>query len=412
VADPYTSGGYPVSPLERFVTGLESGYNSALDIKKKSQELKTALAYQEAADAKPKKGVEGDSGTTREGAYDVGSDGTTGSGGKGGGSGGGSVSSFDPKQTGDGHVAPKAERIEYYNQLAKEYGLNAQAILMTVDKEGLHKYVGDNGKSFGDFQMYTAGGMGNKALDAGINIRDPNTWKEQARYAMQQMAANKGNASWFAGQWHGPRNHAPWAVQNFSNPDATPPGGTRTATTAAPAAAPAIGSGTSTAPAPTPRSQLPPSMTSGRAGAGMPPQQGMVVDPYDPRFGSMVEPPAAAPAAAPTAAPTAAPAAAPAPAEPAAAPPAALQLPPVPSYGADLQKIQAPQGLRPAAPAPAAAPQPGQQSAIGNRPQAPPPASVLAQLVQQNPYLPQQIAALRQARQGAPQQSALYSGLA
>ena len=52
---------------------------------------------------------------------------------------GGSVSSFDPKQTGDGHVAPKSERIEYYNQLAKEYGLNAQAILMTIDKEGLHK---------------------------------------------------------------------------------------------------------------------------------------------------------------------------------------------------------------------------------------------------------------------------------
>jgi hypothetical protein len=35
----------------------------------------------------------------------------------------------------------------------------------------------------------------------------------------------------------------------------------------------------------TPRAQLPPNMTSGRPGAGMPPVNGMPIDPYDPNFG-------------------------------------------------------------------------------------------------------------------------------
>jgi hypothetical protein len=347
MAENYTSGGYPVGGLERFVTGFESGYNSMLDIKKKSHELKTQLAFEEAAKNKPAKGTEGDSSTTRESPYDTG--GTTGSRGSGGS--GGSISSFDPSQTGDGHVAPKSERIEYYNQLAKEYGLNTQAILMTIDKEGLHNYTGDNGKSFGDFQMYTGGGMGNQALAAGINIRDPNTWKEQARFAMQQMAAHKGDAAWFASQWHGPRDHAPWAVSNFSNPDAAAPGGGRVA-----ASGPRGLSAGSAAPVP-----------------GAPVQVG---GPGSEGYGT-TSPPAAAPTA----------------------PPAALSLAPVPHYGGDLQRVQAPQGLRPPAAAPlqtSALGGPGGQQPppdIYNRPQAPPPSpSVLAQLAQQ--YLPQQNAAL------------------
>ena len=136
-----------------------------------------------------------------------------------------SISSFNPSETGIGHIAPKSERIAYYTDLAKQFGLNPDAIIMTIDKEGLHNYTGDNGKSFGDFQLFTGGGMGNLALDAGINVRDPKTWKQQAQFAMQQMAAHKGDANWFGSQWHGPRNFAPWAVNNFSNPDAAPPKG-------------------------------------------------------------------------------------------------------------------------------------------------------------------------------------------
>jgi hypothetical protein len=127
--------------------------------------------------------------------------------------------------TGTGHVASKEERIAYYRQKAKELGLNPDAVIATVANEGLNTYVGDSGKSFGDFQLFTGGGMGNQAEQAGINIRDPNTWKQQADFAMGEMAKHKGDAAWFGSQWHGPRNFAPWAVQNFGDPTAVPPVG-------------------------------------------------------------------------------------------------------------------------------------------------------------------------------------------
>jgi hypothetical protein len=124
----------------------------------------------------------------------------------------------DPTLTGVGHVAPKSERLAYYEKKAGELGLNYNAIVATVSNEGLNIYEGDNGKSFGDFQLYTGGGMGNEAEAAGINIRDPRTWKQQADFALQQMAAHKGDAEWFNGQWHGPRDNAPWAAQTFGTP--------------------------------------------------------------------------------------------------------------------------------------------------------------------------------------------------
>lgn len=126
----------------------------------------------------------------------------------------------DMSGTGEGHVAPKAERVEYIRKGAIARGLNPDAIIATVNTEGLHVYKGDHGKSFGDFQLYTGGGMGNEAEAAGINIRDPKTWKEQADFAMDRMAEHKGDTAWFAGQWHGPARYAPWAVDNFSNPAA------------------------------------------------------------------------------------------------------------------------------------------------------------------------------------------------
>jgi hypothetical protein len=127
-----------------------------------------------------------------------------------------------------GHVAPKSERIAYIEQAAKAAGLNPYALLMTTATEGLHAYVGDQndpaGKSYGDFQL-NEGGMGRTARAAGINISDPNTWRQQVDFVVQQMAAHRGDSRWFASQWHGPRDNAPWAVANFSNPDAQPPQG-------------------------------------------------------------------------------------------------------------------------------------------------------------------------------------------
>jgi hypothetical protein len=113
------------------------------------------------------------------------------------------------------HVAPESERIAFARRYATSKGVNPDAVAATIAGEGLHVYVGDNGTSFGDFQLHVGGGMGDQALTAGIDIRDPKTWKEQTKFAIDQMAQNKEKGpDWYAGQWHGaPR----WAAENFAN---------------------------------------------------------------------------------------------------------------------------------------------------------------------------------------------------
>ena len=86
--------------------------------------------------------------------------------------------------------------------------------------------------------------MGNEAEKAGIKIRDPQTWKAQADYVFKQMLAHKGDAGWYGGQWHGPRNWAPWALHHFSDPNAVPPSGYATTPPPLPGAAPAPGAST------------------------------------------------------------------------------------------------------------------------------------------------------------------------
>jgi tape measure domain-containing protein len=60
--------------------------------------------------------------------------------------------------------------------------------------------IGDGGKSFGPMQLYTGGGVGNEALAAGIDVRDPSTWKQQVDFALD--AAIKGGFE----QWTVARN--------------------------------------------------------------------------------------------------------------------------------------------------------------------------------------------------------------
>lgn len=125
--------------------------------------------------------------------------------------------------TGAGHIAPKAERVAFAREYAASKGINPDAVQATMAGEGLNEYTGDGGTSFGDFQLHAGGGMGDLAEAAGIDIRDPSTWKDQARFAIDQMAANRDKgAEWYAGQWHG----APaWAARSFSAPSSGPNAG-------------------------------------------------------------------------------------------------------------------------------------------------------------------------------------------
>lgn len=108
--------------------------------------------------------------------------------------------------TGLGHVASRAERAAYIREAARREGVDPEIALRVAQSEGFNTYVGDQGRSFGDWQLFTGGGLGNKALAAGINIRDPKTWREQTDFALKH-AAREG---W--GDWKGARKVgiAPW----------------------------------------------------------------------------------------------------------------------------------------------------------------------------------------------------------
>ncbi|WP_020493659.1 phage tail tape measure protein [Methylobacterium sp. WSM2598] len=120
---------------------------------------------------------------------------------------------------GIGHVASKADRAAYIREAARRNGIDPEVALRVAQSEGFNEYTGDQGRSFGDFQLFTGGGLGNKALREGINVRDPNTWKEQIDFAMRE-AAKGGWTPWHGakrvgiGPWQGigrPRTSAPAA---------------------------------------------------------------------------------------------------------------------------------------------------------------------------------------------------------
>lgn len=72
-----------------------------------------------------------------------------------------------------------------------EGGLNDPVRQSEVVKNGVRE------QSYGPFQLYLGGGLGNKALQAGIDPRDPNQWQRGVDFALD--AAKQGG--W--GPWYG-----------------------------------------------------------------------------------------------------------------------------------------------------------------------------------------------------------------
>lgn len=159
----------------------ESGKNAASELHKAAQALLEVAKAQGAH-----VGAGGRSGTgTGSGSYEL-----------------GSIPSGGDHGTG----ASLQDRIAFYRQYAQSKGINPDTVQATVMGEGASAYVGDQGTSFGDFQLHTGGGMGDLAQKAGINVTDPTTWKEQGQFAIDQMAAHRGGgADWYMGQWHSAR---------------------------------------------------------------------------------------------------------------------------------------------------------------------------------------------------------------
>jgi hypothetical protein len=89
----------------------------------------------------------------------------------------------------------------YIYRAAQERGINPEIAVRVAHSEWGPTYTGDQGRSFGPFQLFTGGGLGNRALEAGIDVRNPATWRQQVDFALDNAAQNK---SW--APWHGAAN--------------------------------------------------------------------------------------------------------------------------------------------------------------------------------------------------------------
>ena len=97
---------------------------------------------------------------------------------------------------------------EYIRATAQKYGIDPEVALRVARSEGLRSFksgvIQKSGKeepSFGAFQLYTGGGLGNEFKKAtGLDPADPKNEKETIDYALKTAA----KVGW--GPWHGAKN--------------------------------------------------------------------------------------------------------------------------------------------------------------------------------------------------------------
>lgn len=115
-----------------------------------------------------------------------------------------------------GPVAAEGEIADYIRQSASARGIDPDIALRVAMSEGGVKdpvrqsdYVknGVREASYGPFQLYMGGGLGNKALEAGVDPRDPNQWRQGVDFALDQ-AATGGWSPWYGAAKVGVGNRA------------------------------------------------------------------------------------------------------------------------------------------------------------------------------------------------------------
>lgn len=103
--------------------------------------------------------------------------------------------------------APNNEVSRYIVEAARARGIDPGVALRVYASEGRNGYAGDQNSSFGPFQLHYGGvapggnrvaGLGDEFTKAtGLDARDPNTWKQQVDFSLDQAA----RGGW--GPWHG-----------------------------------------------------------------------------------------------------------------------------------------------------------------------------------------------------------------
>lgn len=103
-----------------------------------------------------------------------------------------------------GYTVPRSDVEAFIANAARERGIDPNIALTVYRREGAGGWqssVVKNGirePSYGPFQLYTGGGLGNKfQKETGLDPRDPNTWQQNVTYALDE--AKKGG--W--GPWYG-----------------------------------------------------------------------------------------------------------------------------------------------------------------------------------------------------------------
>lgn len=83
----------------------------------------------------------------------------------------------------------------YIQQAATARGIDPNTAVAVARTEGLNNPVGDAGKSFGPFQLYTGGGLGNAFMQlTGLNPADYlNNWQAQVDYFLNWAAQHGWN---------------------------------------------------------------------------------------------------------------------------------------------------------------------------------------------------------------------------
>jgi hypothetical protein len=95
--------------------------------------------------------------------------------------------------TGSGYSALAAAA--YIRQAAANRGIDPNIAVQVAASEGLNNPVGDGGRSFGPFQLYTGGGLGNAfQQQTGLNPADyQNNWPQQVDWILNWVLQNGWN---------------------------------------------------------------------------------------------------------------------------------------------------------------------------------------------------------------------------
>lgn len=153
----------------------------------------------------------GGGGSSGGGGASIGIGGSGGVSGVGGGSGGHAATGGGRSFNYNPVAVPGAGGLKaIIDRAAAKHGIDPRLMYGIVAGEsghGNHYDVGDSGKSFGPFQMYLGGGLGNKLAALGVDVRNPNTIAKQADYVAAYIAKTHSLAPWHG--FHGKRDWNP-----------------------------------------------------------------------------------------------------------------------------------------------------------------------------------------------------------